>query len=350
MVLVASGCNGAAGTEDARAPDALSYCYGHSSDTRVCFSTPPDFEQALELRQGQPTGDECYNLICCAPNVIEPDVCVVTARTITVAERVPVFRPRPLVLLARDAITITATGALVSHGATPPDVSEDYIDCEKPPFEQWGGRTGAGGSFVGRGGAGTWPSQAVVSPTQLRGGCPGVTGVNASGPGGGGRAPGGGVALVSDYITIDGVINASGLGGGGCGPLATRGGCGGGGGGSGGMIVLEGNSITGTGILLANGGGGGGGETDLNGIRAPNGQDPSEASPTTPAAGGDVGADGLGAIGGAGAAGAMIDGQSGVEVTYSDTRLIGGGGGGAGLIRIHGPALTTATISPPPEP
>jgi hypothetical protein len=104
-----------------------------------------------------------------------------------------------------------------------------------------------------------------------------------------------------------------------------------GGGGSGGAILLEAPTVTVQGTLAANGGGGGVDSTFGAG-----------ATPSsTPAAGG--------ANGGAGSAGPTINGSLGV-IGDAGTTFYGGGGGGAGYIRINagagGAILDAGTISP----
>jgi hypothetical protein len=110
----------------------------------------------------------------------------------------------------------------------------------------------------------------------------------------------------------------------------------GGGGGSGGAILLEAPSVITGGVVAANGGGGGSaGEAGAN------------------ASGDDRAAAGGGAVhlstgeGGAGEAGATVEGADGrPNPDFVNGDFSGGGGGGAGYIRINGESTVTGTLSP----
>jgi hypothetical protein len=274
----------------------------------------------------------------------QPDACFVVGTTVDISG-VRAHGGRPLVVIASDAITVTALD--VSNTQVGTDIGAGYDASVCGTFGQGagasanGGGGGAGGTyymnFGGNGGnaagggiAGGTPTPAVTMPVVLRGGCPGQIGGNGNGANGGAPGIGGGAVYLVAGNQLDltnATINASGAGGSGGGsPNA-----GGGGGGSGGMIVLHATTIGASGAkLLANGGGGGG----FGGAAQP-GMDPPPAMPNTPALGGATG-------GGAGFGG-PTNAQAGATGTGGNGG--GGGGGGGGYIQANH-VLGTTLVSP----
>jgi hypothetical protein len=335
LIVFAIGCGDGNVAPDATPIDTVD-CpggeIGRVPESRVCFTAAPTYApRTLPAVIRTDTSE------LCATDVSRPNACVIVADAFAIGTRVTAVGTRPLVLLARDSITIAS--ALDVRPAGSRACATDF---------------GAGGTLGGRGGTGGGQSPAVSPVSELVGGCAGGLGEAVSAPGGMGGRGGGGVALIATEIVIDGVVDASGSGGHGCGPVTIHGGCGGGGGGSGGMIVLDASAtLRGTGIVMANGGGGGSAETTYN-MQAPDGETPDEAHPADAARGGVAG-DAVqgppkGAVGGDGGASGMIDGQAGVFVTWGTlvNRRTGGGGGGAGIVRIAGDSSSFAGIVSPP--
>jgi hypothetical protein len=242
--------------------------------------------------------------------------------------RVSVRGRAPLVLLARGRADIggslgaTALGASPAAGGSPP----------QPAGMASGG--GAGGSYCGSGGSGGPRSSGGANAPGPRHGDARIVPLAGGSSGGSagtweGGAGGGALQIVAGQriaVSPTGVIHAGGGGG-------DREGCGGG---SGGAILLEAPVVIIGGVVAANGGGGGSG-----------GLEGADATPDDrPAAGG-------GAVnlntgeGGSGAAGTSIDGSDGrPNPDFVNGDFSGGGGGGAGFIRINGEATVTGTLSP----
>ncbi len=274
--------------------------------------------------------------------------CVVIRENITISTGVSVVGARPLVLLARNDLTISLAGMVdaASHEGGTRGPAANHSSCASGNGTSNGtmGSGGAGGSFGsvgGAGGRGTFQgipggvAQSVMVGDVLRGGCKGGKGapgaVNVGGDGGGA------VYLVAGtQIRIDGLVNASGAGGSG----GEMPGTGAGGGGSGGMIVLSAPTVmvTISAQIFANGGGGGagGGNTNNGGP----GRDP-----TNPLQGGEGDDTPTGGAGGRGAS-AAADAGSG----QNDQAGGGGGGGGVGRIRVLSPQPTlNGLLSPAPN-
>ncbi len=201
---------------------------------------------------------------------------------------------------------------------------------------------GAGGAgFCGAGGAGGQADPtygggggAYGSPelVPLLGGSAGGKGDLFAGAGGGAIEL---VAGTSITIGSSGIISA---GGGGAADGDTIHGANGGG--SGGAILIEAPSVTVAGVLEVNGGAGGGG------TGAPT-TAPDATADTVAAPGGAPGTTGAGGDGSAGAT--VTGGDGGDGDPYGGTYAPGGGGGGAGYIRINtmsGVASITGTLSP----
>ena len=195
-------------------------------------------------------------------------------------------------------------------------------------FGAGGGGGGGYGGTGGAGGDGRSPNNSNIGPGGAGGGlCPGAELITLAGgsggasggdgtcsgdcgwPGGGG---GGAIQIASRAsISISGSLIASGGAGEGFANGNPSAG-GGGGGGSGGAILLEAPAISIRGNLLVDGGAGG-------------------------AAGGGAG--------GAGATGAEINGGPGADHDAAGDGGSGGGGGG-GRVRVNGPDVVCANVSP----
>jgi hypothetical protein len=298
-------------------------CYGGE----LCFETEPPFAPHTL------SGVIDTSTAPCVAN-LTPFACVLTADAFVITERVTIVGARPLVLLARDAIRVEVGGVLdaSSHGTI---VGAGARSCvpEEPRVR------GNGGSMGGAGGAFDEPMKRWVSA--FSGGCDGVAG-HADFPGPGtvqaGHA-GGGIALFAPTVIVDGIINASGAGGAGCETITDRHySCLAGGGGSGGMIDIDTDALSGHGTLIANGGGGGGGNGGVHG------NNPDETTPLAPAHGQPIPSE---PTGGDGAAGSVLAGTRGADFTFGFVPIHGGGGGGAGVIRIAGDvAGFTGIVSP----
>ncbi|HSO37921.1 MAG TPA: hypothetical protein VLT33_35580 [Labilithrix sp.] len=246
---------------------------------------------------------------------------------------VDVVGNRPLVIVALDTAIIQ--GALRAS-AVDDHASGGGFDGSRTESRGAGpgggqgaaARAGAGGGgHCGVGGGGSAGGKPYGTPgnTPLVGGGSGGSGLGYSGGGGGAVQV---VAGTSIELSGTGSIGVSGGGG-----DWTRGG-----GGAGGAILLEAPSVSIFGALAANGGGGASGNTN-KGANGSASADPAKGGPGT---------DMLG-TGGDGSAGATIDGQNGTQPDPAQYQ--GGGGGGAGWIRLNtksGSATigATAVISP----
>ncbi len=356
----------AAMNPDGPHPDNAPGCYGTGLVHDVCNvmgASDLDIASNRTINTAMVGGSNCDSII--AQSGGGASLCLVTARSITIASNVKLnaIGPNPLVLVATDTIAISGTLDVASHiaamtpgaGAAPSCGTNGGADGSG--FEAAGGG-GAGGSFGtpgGNGGRGFRSSNngsnptpgglalPSVAPTSLRGGCPGGDGGDADGGGGVGvgGAGGGAVYLIASAIDVTGVINASGAGGGqGKDGLNASGGAGGGG--AGGFIGLDTPTLTISGAIFANGGSGGGGGGDEPQFNGQPGKDPTSATMTT--AGGD-GGNGGGGDGGAGYGnGAAATNAANGSNPYCSG---GGGGGAAGIIRLYGGASPSGTFSPP---
>jgi hypothetical protein len=325
-------------------PDAAQLCFG--SFLNICLESPPSAPLSIDEVTLIDTG----NSSLCATVTSGGDFCVLTGTTISITGALRATGPKPLVLIARDALTIGATGSIDvgSHRGADPETganSDPVGGC--PAGTGPGARAGgAGGSFTGtggnggdggNGGNGGQRGNPTAGPiTVMRGGCAGQDG---DGTNRGARGRGGGaVLLIATSIDRSGTINAAGEGGG----AGTTNSSGGGGGGAGGMIVLDAMTITGSGLLLANGGGGGEG----SGTATP-GEVGADPTGTGAAAGGDSGTTN-GGNGGDGSTGAAAGGGgSGLNGAGNpNPGGGGGGGGGAGLIRARTGQNLGSNVSP----
>lgn len=286
--------------------------------------------------------------------------CVIAASTIVVNGVVRAFGARPLVLLARDTITVNGkidVSSSVIYGDAGAGARSPQCAAGTLPGTRGGG---AGGSFAGPGGAGGAGSTAsgtdvggaggkpgaVASGTitTIRAGCPGQPGSGNSAAAGRG---GGAVYLIAgtqiELVGSSASILATGEGGS-SGTLHI----GGDGAGAGGMIGFDAPKVScsSCGQILASGGGGGEGGGSTN-----TGSPGGEPTSTTPAAGG-AGLASLGGDGGDGSAkappGAGASGQPGTVDMGGGTGAGGGGGGGAGLILAPATADLGPNVSPSP--
>jgi hypothetical protein len=331
-----TGCNALLGIEELTDPEVclgqLSICAEPiATDLTISAGISTDREKRCENR-GQSGG---------------PDFCLISARSITITGNVPVTGERPLVLFANE-IVVTANSTLDAssrRGAT--TGANANADCEMPQAPAAGGGA-AGGSFGRRGGDGgngdggtRGVAAAAVTPTILRGGCPGGAGGVADGSTPAAIAGDGGGAiylLAGQSITIDATasVRASGAGGS---PSASRGG--GAGGGSGGMIILDAPMVSIAGQVVAHGGGGSEGATAANqGLGGLDGPTEFNMSGRGGAGGSPGGGDGGNGSSMAIGAAPGMDGGIGAGG--------GGGGGGDGIVRIVGSLTGGAMVSPSP--
>jgi hypothetical protein len=333
-------------------------CFGRADRMLMCLLAAPQTALTID----QPIAINTDTSTMCAPATGAASAyCVITATDLTISSKLLTTGSRPLVLIASRALTVTANGVIdVGSHATSSVIGAgaDPVSCLKgtPPKAPGGG---AGGSFLGLGGAGGQgglnagvpggvPGDAATVVSQIRGGCPGQNGTDGAGGHGTGGHGGGAVYLIADTsIDITGTILATGQGGhGGTARQDINNPAGSGaGGGAGGMIGLDAPSVTIGGVLLANGGGGGGGGSVFAGNAG------GDASTPNAAAGGGADSDDGGGNGGNGspATSPTAPGMVGRAVTSDKADPNpggGGGGGGAGLILVPAGAKL-GTTSPP---
>ncbi len=262
-------------------------------------------------------------------------VFVVKSLTVEAEAQLKTAEGRPVILIALDDMTVSGTIRAVPGTAGGGSLNETLIMGENRVSD-------GGGSFCGYGGLGAAvPGAAAgLSPdpygfeelSPLVGGTAGGFTDESAGAGLGGGA----IQLVAGgtfEVTPSGIVNAGGGGGLSGASMQPAGG-----GGSGGAILIEASNVVLAGALTANGGGGGQGE----------GADGEDGRPdATPAAGGDM-APPVGR-GGDGSAAEQLNGADGTIDTDS---YPGGGGGGAGRIRINTPTgqvdFSQAVVSPSP--
>lgn len=297
--------------------------------------------------------------------VQENGYAILFANAFSVQSPVTITGALPLIVVARDQVTIAARIDLGAVGVTPGpgalgvNPGSGLAGATLLPVDvriSSGGGGASHGTMGGAGGttnAGLIPAGAAgmrygLTPADpLVGGSSGGQGGFSNGPFGVGGG-GGGALQISSAVSITvlaaGSIKATGGGG----TSGAGGFVGGGGGGSGGEILLEAPVLTIAGGIVAGGGGGGGGGSGAGGLQqSTSGQDGTAGF--TVAKGG-TGLDPQGSNGGDGAAvvaGALVEAKVGSGFNSKG----GGGGGGAGRIWLRHraatpPVLTGATISP----
>jgi hypothetical protein len=334
------------GVED---PDAGN-CYGGGL-VKACFASVPTGALAFPSMVVINTDTDPR----CMPTTNNVPACVIAAESITFsANIVGGTGTKPLVFVATQTITVNGVLTVgssrsfnfVGAGAEMPGCNAGTLPT--------GSSGGAGGSFAGSGGGGAavgtaGMAGAVLTVTELRGGCAGQPGADAVAPIAPGAAGRGGGALyliaeTSIMVASNGAINASGSGGGGGG---TGAGAGAGGGGSGGFIGLDSPSLMIAGQVFANGGGGG----EASGAQSTGNPGSDALNATTPAAGGSGGSN-FGTDGGDGSLGSQLSGQAAdasCTGTCTTPTAGGGGGGGAGVVKRYRASSISGggTISPP---
>ncbi len=366
-LLVVTGCDDVFGltfVPDAQPIDAAALtCYGRYGAGKTglfqyCTATLGVYPQVDNLTIDTDTDSICASNAAAA--------CVVTAPSIEITVSLRAVGSRPLVLVSASTLVVggaidVSSNGIASVGSTAIGAGADPLDCVlTTPTPTSAG--GPGGSFQTMGGAGgqgegmaMTPAAAVIAATNLRGGCPGNSGVmSVDGDSQGFGGAGGGalylIAATSISIATAGSINASGSPGLGASaePVTVAGG-GGGGGGAGGLIGLDSPIIAIVGTVIANGGGGGGGGGGLD-DGGSTGNSAMILMPTTPAAGGAGGAgDPTACNGGDGFAGGVAAGDSASGACVDGGGAGGGGGGGAGYVKVFGPApQITGVVSPAP--
>lgn len=323
-------------------------CYGPAGAWQVCLGAAPADPVVLPATIDTGTSPLCLVAQPAGWAPAQPAACFIVGKTISVPATTIVTGPRPLVLVANDAIAIDGVLDVASHvvgGRVGPGSPGAPCAAGTLPAAGNAGGGGGGGSFQTKGGDGGKGDDDTIAGgragaeqtliTTLRAGCPGQRGGRVSGtPGAGGGA----VFLVAGgSILITGTINASGSGA--TGALDRSGGSGGG---SGGMIALAAPNIQ-TGTLIANGGGGAGG-----GAQSTPGSPGADPTAADAAAAGGPGGDTAGA-GGDGSL-AALDGKKGGGTKDHQQVGGGGGGGGAGFIAASIAIPLTSTISPPVQP
>lgn len=372
--LMACGFDGASGNADGGGDNAINPATCTESSSTFATLCGLSLTRDRELSGPIDTGVDAQ----CTHVILEvkdstPELCVISAATITIPDGATVRAtgPRPLVLVAATTITISGTLDVSSTRATTVPVKGESLGAgadsraglcaadfsRGPGSGQGGGGGGAGGSLGGRGGGGADGNVDTGSAkadggdntsfrertTFLRGGCRGQNGGAGRSPGGAGGIggpPGGAVFLAAGAaVQIVGRITAN--GGGGLGGDAQAGG--GGGGGSGGFIAIEATMVSNRGAITAKGGGGGEGGFATFPPPGPSyigeaGEDPDQTT-IEPAAGGSDD-DNVGGNGGRGGSGP----GSLVAVSAFNSNESGGGGGGApGFVLV---VSSTAPVEP----
>jgi hypothetical protein len=336
--LVAVACQQLIGIHDF--PDA-----GESDAAPVClgkleqFCLQPGHATEPNVLAVSGTIDTTSDPLC---DAAFSNACVIAGKDVMVTANIVAIGTRPLVLLARDTITVTGTIDVSSHRAGRTGAGASAPGCAgTPPHSNAGAKAaggGAGGSFGGRGGSGGGGTAAMggiatapIIPALVRGGCAGQDGGTPSGIRvGSGGASGGALYLVAgSTIDVGGVLLAQGAGGGG--PASALTGDGGGGGGSGGLVALDAPAIHIAGMIYANGGGGAeGAESGSNGSLGAPGANGSDATSSGAQGSGGKGLSFYGGDGGSGSLGS--DGQAGKGggTGSAGSGTVGGGGGGGG--------------------
>jgi hypothetical protein len=293
-------------------------------NTQTCANTKDAFTFKTITQTDTSQGTLTAGLFVTRRLVIEPGMLVY------------VVGNRPLVIVALDTAIIQGTLRASAHLEQSTGGGFYGAPTEARGNGPAGGQgkvehaAGAGGGHCGAGGGATVANTyGSATNTPLIGGSGGGGGgIGESGGGGGALQLVAGAAI---EVSGTGVIEASGGGGF---WFAN-------GGGAGGAILLEAPAVSIFGTLAANGGGGGAGYDSSSGADG--------SASAEPAKGGPAGASMVGGNGGDGSAAATIDGQAGSQPDR--TFIQGGGGGGAGWIRLNSKSGTAmlggnAVISP----
>ncbi|HEU0114710.1 MAG TPA: hypothetical protein VFQ80_08535 [Thermomicrobiales bacterium] len=341
------GAGGEAGVDGEPGVDAQ-LCFGGA--LTVCLTMAPTMP--LTLPPTVNTDTDCQQVVDQTNGLA---LCVLAGSVVTV-DMTRASGSRPLVVIAATALTIN--NALdVSSNAGTTGAAANSTDCAATNAmngddDQGGGGGGAGASFATSGASGGHGddnnnglpvgqapggnSNAMQTPSAVRGGCRGGNGGSAGLGGGSGGDGGGAMYLIAGHnIAINGGAFASGSGGA-AGPSCG----GGGGGGTGGLIGLDAPTIDISGEVAANGGaGGGGGGTSNAGQR---GGDGTTTAYDQKATGGSAGTTG-GGPGGDGTTLGTLNGEAGTKGDCGG----GGGGGGVGYVWVHG-TVNGNRISPTP--
>jgi hypothetical protein len=258
-------------------------------------------------------------------------VWVFSSLTIEPGATLEITGAKPAIIVAS---TVSISGAITSEAGqqsesgSGPNNTESGGACANGSAAGLG-TGGGGGAFCGTGGSGASGDAGTVAAGGVAYGTASLIPLLAGGAGGycNGGGNGGGAVQISAYGSFVLLSGAS---------ISVNGSAGnqeyvGGGAGAGGAILIESPSVSIAGTLAANGGSGA--DSTANGSDGP-------ISAT--------GVGGGGAAGGAGSGGATVNGANGIFVNTAGPD-VGGGGGGAGWIRINTsgmPTLSGAVISP----
>ncbi|HEY0251436.1 MAG TPA: hypothetical protein VGC41_07900, partial [Kofleriaceae bacterium] len=313
---------------------------GSGSGSSTCFGDAPVIVCPKTLPTNDYSGGTTLfdtDTACMELSPANDAVCVIGGKTAKFTGTFIAFGSRPLVVLSLTTIdvggelSVSSTSVRRGAGSDPANAGCTGTD---PTADGGGGYGGSFGSVGGNGpGATDGAAGPIITPTTLRGGCPGGAGKPASiaqlGHGGGA------VALIAcTSISVLGSVDAAGEGGGG--GAATNGGYGGG---AGGMIVFNTPTLTvdTTTHIYANGGGGGGGGASMVAFGG-TGKTAVDETDGGAFGGGGGGTGGDGGKGDSVLGGHdLLDGRAGTGGGAN-----GGGGGGMGVITVLHATLTLA--------
>lgn len=329
-------------------------CYGTGFIT-VCPVTMPS--NPLHIGNMHINTDDTTGT--CIPLDPPQPVCVIAGSDVKIQNFLSAEGSKPLIVLSLSTLDVMGTIDVASHRSGSPQASGAGASTATCVTRDAVGDTGggAGGSFGTKGGNGAdegthtngGTASTEITPTALRGGCPGGHGRPFTATENEGGRGGGVVDLISVMSISIGPaaeINASGEGGGGASPVNT----GGGGGGAGGLIVFDAPTLSydSFGVIYANGGGGGGATSDNTVAEGSSGTDPSNYNF---GGNGGFGVPGMfqsnpaGGSGGDGASFTNTGADNGHDGRHGGGG--GGGGGGFGVIKVLQAAPPNGRISPP---